>query len=215
MNRLSRHRLKLGIAASAVLTVLFFAVVAIFNNRSGSSASLYNEKNGEFTLQTGDILARPNFNWLPGSSYVSLGRKLGHVAIVVKGATGNRPEEALQNAMVVEACIYDQATRSFIINREKQVRLAPAIISFGNRFSGIRYRLRMPIDKQQQEELVFFLNNQTGKYAYKIFSNNRKRIRFSRSIMGGIVLPWSAMPYAVQPALISTSTRAPLYIRMI
>jgi hypothetical protein len=174
MSRLSGHRKQIGLAGMTVFLIMIMAADVIYNNRSGSSASLFDANNGKFTLQPGDILARPNLNWLPGSSNVASGRKFGHVAIVVKGAAGNRPEEALQKAMVVEACIYDQGTRRFIFKKEKQVRLAPALVSFGTRFSGIRYRLRMPIDLQQQEELVFFLNGQTGKCPYKIFSNNRK-----------------------------------------
>jgi hypothetical protein len=174
MNKQSGRRKKMRTAVIAVFFLIAIAIIGIHNNRSGNSASVFNEKNGKFTLLPGDILARPNLSWLPGSSNVSSGHKFGHVAIVVKGATENRPEEALQKAMVVEACIYDQGTRSFILNREKQVRIAPALVSFGNRFSGIRYRLRMPINQQQLEELVFFLNNQTGKCGYKIFSNRRK-----------------------------------------
>jgi hypothetical protein len=173
MNKRSGHKKRTGIAATAFLLILLIAVYVILNNRSGISAAMFNEKNGKFTLQPGDILARPNLNWLPGSSKVASGRKFGHAAIVVQGATGNSPEEALQKALVVEAFVFDQATRRFVFSREKQVRLAPARISFGNRFSGIRYRLRLPLDHQQQEMLVLFLNAQIGKCRYKIFSNIR------------------------------------------
>jgi hypothetical protein len=171
MNRLSGHRKRTGLAATALFLLLFMAVYVTINNRSGTSAALFDEKNGKFTLQPGDILARPNLNWLPGSSKVSSGRKFGHAAIVVQGATGNNPDEALQKALVVEAFFFDQATRRFVFSREKQVRLAPARISFGNRFTGIRYRLRMPLDPQQQEMITIFLNAQIGKCRYKIFSD--------------------------------------------
>ena len=171
MNRQSGHKKQVWIAATAFFLILLIVVYVTINNRSGISAALFDEKDGNFTLQPGDILARPNLNWLPGSSKVSSGRKFGHAAIVVRGATGNSPEEALQKAMVVEAFVFDQATRRFVFSREKQVRLAPARISFGNRFSGIRYRLRMPLDLQQQEMVVLFLNAQIGKCRYKIFSN--------------------------------------------
>jgi hypothetical protein len=173
MNRQSGHKKQIRIIATILFLIIVLFVFLPINNRSGTSAVLFDEKNGKFTLEPGDILARPNLNWLPGSSHVASGRKIGHVAIVVQGATGNRPEEALQKAIVVEAFIFDQATRKFVFNREKQVRLAPALVSFGKRFSGIRYRLRMPIEQRQQEQLVLFLNAQIGKCGYKIFSNTR------------------------------------------
>lgn len=173
MNKQSRYKKLAGAAATVVFLIFLTAVYVILNNRSGISGAMFDEKNGEFTLQPGDILARPNLNWLPGSSKVSSGRKFGHAAIVVQGATGKSPDEAMQKALVVEAFVFDQATRRFVFNREKQVRLAPARISFGNRFSGIRYRLRMPLDLQQQEMIAIFLNAQIGKCRYKIFSNTR------------------------------------------
>jgi len=171
MNRPSGLKKRTGLAATALFLLLFMAVYVAISNRSGTSAALFDSKNGKFTLQPGDILIRPNLNWLPGSSKVSSGRKFGHAAIVVQGATGNNPEEALQKALVVEAFFFDQATRRFVFSREKQVRLAPARISFGNRFAGIRYRLRMPLDPQQQEMMFLFLNAQIGTCRYKIFSN--------------------------------------------
>ena len=174
MNRLSGLKKRTALAATAFSLILFIAVYVTINNRSGTSAALFDEKNEIFTLQPGDILARPNLNWLPGSSKVSSGRKFGHAAVVVQGATGNSPEEALQKALVVEAFVFDQATRRFVFNREKQVRMVPAWISFGNRFSGIRYRLSMPLDPQQQEMIALFLKAQIGKCRYKIFSNARE-----------------------------------------
>jgi len=173
MNRPSGLKKRTLLAATAFFLILFIAVYVTINNRSGTSAALFDEKNGEFTLQPGDILARPNLNWLPGSSKVSSGRKFGHAAVVIRGATGNSPEEALQKALVIEAFVFDQATRRFVFSREKQVRMVPARISFGNRFSGIRYRLRIPLDPQQQEMIDLFLNAQIGKCRYKIFSNTR------------------------------------------
>jgi len=172
MNRLSGYEKQIGMAATAIF-LLLTAVYVTVSNRLGSSAATFDENKGKFTLLPGDILARPNLNWLPGSSKVSSGRNFGHAAIVVRGATGNNPDEALQKALVVEAFLFDQATRRFVFRKEKQVRLAPAVISFGTRFSGIRYRLRMPLDLQQQEMLVLFLNTQVGKCRYKVFSDTQ------------------------------------------
>ena len=171
MSKLSGHNKQIGFTATAFLLILIIAVYVIVNKRMGSSAAVFDEKNGEFTLQPGDILARPNLNWLPGSSKVPSGRKFGHASIIIRGASGKSPEEALQKAFVVEAVLFDQATRKFVFDEEKQVRLTPALISFDKRFSGIRYRLRMRLDPQQQQMLLLFLEAQTGKCRYKVFSN--------------------------------------------
>jgi hypothetical protein len=113
-----------------------------------------------FTLRKGDILVRPNWRWLPGSCSVWNGRKYGHVAMVTQGATGKTIDEALSRATVVEALFFDQGTRKFQFDKKDQIRERKAIISFGNRFKGIRYRLRMHLTDDQNDKMVEFLRNQ-------------------------------------------------------
>jgi hypothetical protein len=120
---------------------------------------------GLFTLRKGDILVRPNWKGLPGSCSVCNGRKYGHVAIVTEDATGKSIEEVLSKASVVEALFFDQGTRKFQFDRKDQIREAKAIISFGQRFKGIRYRLRIDLTEDKTEKMIQFIRNQLdGRY---------------------------------------------------
>lgn len=122
-----------------------------------------------FSLQTGDILCRPNLSWLPGSSDVPCGRNFGHVVIVVKGAEDSTIEATLNKAVVCEAVVFDQTTRSLIRNPDDQVRETTAGVSFGKRFEGIRYRLRMNLPERQKVMLVSYLYKQLDQSHYDLF----------------------------------------------
>jgi hypothetical protein len=113
-----------------------------------------------FTLKKGDILVRPNWDGLPGSYSIKAGRKYGHVAIVTEDATGSTVDEVLSKASVVEALFFDQATRKFQFSKENQIRETSALVSFGKRFKGIRYRLRTNLSDEQANEMIHFLRNQ-------------------------------------------------------
>ncbi len=126
-----------------------------------------------FSLCRGDILVRPNWGWLPGSCSIPNGRKYGHVAIVTEGATGRTIDEALEKASVIEALFFDQATRKFQFDKKDQIRETKASISFGTRFRGIRYRLRMRLSEEQMEMMVQFLRNQLNG-GYNILSSKKK-----------------------------------------
>jgi hypothetical protein len=122
-----------------------------------------------FTLKKGDILVRPNWNWLPGSYPLKNGRKFGHVAFVTEGATGKTIDEALAKASVVEALLFDQATRKFQFSKKDQIRVGKAAVSFGPRFKGIRFRLRMNLTDEQADSMIRFVRNQLDG-GYNIFA---------------------------------------------
>jgi hypothetical protein len=122
-----------------------------------------------FSLKRGDILIRPNFYWLPGSYQINAGRMFGHAAIVTEDVSGKSVDVVLAKASIIEAVVFDQKTRSFIFDKKEQVRETKAIISFGSRFKGIRYRLRMNLTDQQTADLIQFLKNQLDG-GYSIFT---------------------------------------------
>lgn len=122
-----------------------------------------------FSLKRGDILVRPNWRWLPGSYSINAGRMFGHVAIVTEDVTGKSIDDALAKTSVIEAVVFDQKTRKFIFNKTDQVRETKAGISFGSRFKGIRYRLRINLTDEQTNDLLLFLRNQL-EGDYTIFS---------------------------------------------
>lgn len=126
-----------------------------------------------FSLRKGDILVRPNWGGLPGTSPVHNGRRYGHVAMVTNDATGNTIEEVLAKASVIEALFFDQQTRKFQFAKKDQIREGNAIISFGRRFKGIRYRLRMNLTEDQSEKMIRFLRNQMDG-GYNILSVKKK-----------------------------------------
>lgn len=122
-----------------------------------------------FSLKKGDVLVRPNFDWLPGSYPINAGRMFGHVAIVTEDVSGKSVDEVLSKTSIIEAVVFDQKSRSFIFDRQGQVRETKAIISFGTRFKGIRYRLRMSLTDQQTVDLLQFLKNQLDG-GYSVFT---------------------------------------------
>jgi len=126
-----------------------------------------------FVLRKGDILARPNWAGMPGSSKVENGKKSGHVAIVTAGASGKTPEEALEKAMVIEALFFDQATRKLQFKRENQIRETTATVSFGQRFKGMRYRLRMNLTDEQTDQVIKFMQSQLDR-GYSLLSLKKR-----------------------------------------
>ena len=134
-----------------------------------------------FTFEKGDILIRSNINYLPGTSGAPSGRKFGHAAIVVQKGEGKSIDEALSKAIVVEGIIYDQASRSFEFDSKKQVRKTAAKISFGNRFAGIRYRLRTKLTYEQKETMSQFLEYQLATHGYNVFSTKDTELAISIS----------------------------------
>jgi hypothetical protein len=126
-----------------------------------------------FTLETGDLLVRPNWGWLPGSCQIFNGRRYGHVAVVTAGASGNTVDEALSKATVVEALFFDQGTRKFQFHKGDQIRERSASVSFGKRFRGIRYRLRTKLTDEQKTAIVSFARNQLDG-GYNILSSKTK-----------------------------------------
>jgi hypothetical protein len=159
---------------TALIGYIFFT--ASKKITSSLETGLYTEiipDTSRFTLRKGDILVRPNWEWLPGSCSVRNGRKYGHVAIVTEDAAGKTIGEALSKASVIEALFFDQGTRKFQFNREDQIRECKAVISFGERFKGIRYRLRMDLTDDQTENMIHFLRNQLDN-GYNILSTKKK-----------------------------------------
>jgi hypothetical protein len=134
-----------------------------------------------FEFKSGDILVRPNMSWLPGSIPIPGGRKYGHVAVIVEGSVGSTAEEALKKAIVVEALFFDQKTKSFLLKGEDQIREESAWVSFGSKFKGIRYRLRVSLTEKQSENICILLRSQLNA-RYNILSLKRSKEKNNKSI---------------------------------
>ena len=164
------------------LALLITTMIACFYFITLKKGAAYSESDlypkiipdtAQFTLRKGDILVRPNWRGMPGSLSIRNGRKYGHVAIVTEDATGKTIQEALSKAYIIEALFFDQGTRKFQFYKKDQIRERKAIISFGNRFKGIRYRLRMNLTDEQTEKMIRFLRNQLDG-GYSIISGKKK-----------------------------------------
>jgi len=118
-----------------------------------------------FELKRGDILVRPNNNWLPGTEFVLNGNNFGHAVIVIKGASGTNIEEVLANAEIFESNSRD-------VPEEFQLRKVAAYApgsdyrysndSFGAKYTGKRYRLRPQLSEAQIDSVLDYIVAQDG-----------------------------------------------------
>lgn len=116
-------------------------------------------------LQKGDIIVKPNINILPGSSVLTGGWGYGHAAIVSLGGVHECADSLLAGSMLIEST-------SRPIASQYQVREVPGFVlsdnpalhndSFGPRFTGNRYRLRLPVEEEQIDSIIAFVRGQKG-----------------------------------------------------
>ena len=121
-------------------------------------------------FEAGDIIVKPNNNWLPGTSAVEsdLNYGFGHTVLVInsKNKSENRVE-TMMNTTIMEAT-------SRIIPRPFQVRTTKLLLrskdscqvndSFDEAFRGNRYRLRLKLTATQKKELFTFVQKQNEDY---------------------------------------------------
>lgn len=117
-------------------------------------------------LKRGDILVRPNLNFLPGTSAVGGGKNFGHAAIVVKGFKHWHPDSLLAGTIIIESIAKD-------VPAEFQVREIKGLVSnrmesfdnhnFDSRYQGHRYRLRLPLSEKETDGIIDFARSQKGK----------------------------------------------------
>lgn len=163
------------IIVSIIITALMVMVIAVRSGAfRGESYFVELKRDSLFSLKRGDILVRANWPWLPGSCEVDGGKNYGHVAIVTDGYTGSDITEVLEKSTVIEALFFDQVTRKLQFKRDAQIRETKAIISFGKRFEGRRYRLRAQLDSAVIDSMILFLRNQLD-FGYSVFSS---KVRF-------------------------------------
>ncbi len=114
-------------------------------------------------LRRGDILVKPNHNWLPGTAWVKGGSGFGHAMIVVNGAVGESTDKVLGKSIIFESHARD-------VPAEFELRAARAYqagtdfrydnISFGHLNTGFRYRLRPSLSEDQVDSVITFIIGQ-------------------------------------------------------
>lgn len=148
------------------ILLISFEIILILLSCTSFGQTLLNtnemtHKSIEF--KRGDILVRPNSNWLPGTSYVPDGSGFGHAVIVLKGSSGYDPEKVLAETEIMESHSRD-VPPEFQIRTIKGFKedadINYANISFGNQYKGIRYRLRAELPEEQIEKVIEYIINQ-------------------------------------------------------
>ncbi|MBK9292343.1 MAG: hypothetical protein IPM52_12055 [Bacteroidetes bacterium] len=122
-------------------------------------------KEGLDEFLPGDIIVRPNANYLPGTARVPSGFMFGHAAFVVKGFKSDDTDSLLANTIIIESMARD-------VQPGFQVREVPALVhhnrdafnntNFSSRYAGNRYRLRLSWTDDELERLMTFLREQKG-----------------------------------------------------
>lgn len=140
--------------------ICFFAAFQIFCFSAVNSGLAQETEPKIIEFKRGDILVRPNHNWLPGTSFVLNGNDFGHVAIVVQGASGNNADEVLSNTLIFESQARD-------VPGEFQIRKVKGIVpgsdyrfanlSFGEQYQGKRYRLRAELTETQIDSVLQYI----------------------------------------------------------
>jgi len=111
-------------------------------------------------LKRGDILVKPNHNWLPGTAWVKGGFHCGHAAVVLEGAIGNDPMEVLQKAVIFESHAR-KVPPQYELRKTKAYFSSTDIRyhndSFSEYYKGYRYRLRPRLTEEQIESVIEFI----------------------------------------------------------
>jgi hypothetical protein len=151
-----------------ILAILILTSCSTPENDSGESkvtdrASWAVE--GITDLKKGDILVKPNLNVLPGTAYVEGGWGYGHAAIVTEGFTHSNPDSLLANSWIFESHARDVAQyhqlreiQGYVLHDQAAFRND----TFGPRYKGNRYRLRLNIPESQIDSIISFMRSQKG-----------------------------------------------------
>ncbi|WP_319499865.1 hypothetical protein [uncultured Draconibacterium sp.] len=120
----------------------------------------YAQDNASFEFKRGDILVKPNNNWLPGTEFVENGNNFGHAVIVLKGAKGDNVEELLKEIVVFESHSRD-------VSEEYQIREVRGFVegadwrisndSFKPKNAGKRYRLRAELPPEKMDAVIEYI----------------------------------------------------------
>lgn len=124
-----------------------------------------NEVIGINELRPGDILVRPNLNFLPGSAFIPNGSGFGHAAIVTTYYRHENMDSLLANVQIIESIAKD-VPKEFQIREVKAFNRSKILsfnnVNFDNRYAGNRYRLRLDLPSHLIDSVIFFARQQKG-----------------------------------------------------
>lgn len=113
----------------------------------------------------GDIIIRPNVNFLPGSANIPNGANFGHAAIVTKGFKHSNIDTLLMNTIIIESMAANvpqafQVREGFALNYAEHP--IERCVSFSEKFEGNRYLLRSYLPEIQIDSIIAFALSQKG-----------------------------------------------------
>lgn len=119
-------------------------------------------------FRRGDIIVKPNLNFLPGSASVPNGVNCGHAAMVTKGYKHHNIDTLLANIIIIESMAVDVPKEFQVREIAGHVYNKNAILnctSFNKQFTGNRYRLRLNLSEAQIDSIVSFACEQKGDFS--------------------------------------------------
>jgi hypothetical protein len=111
-------------------------------------------------FKRGDIIIKPNHNWLPGTTFFEGGRGFGHAAIVLGDAKDTNTENLLKKTIIFESHARDVAEPDQLRRIEAYKTgktMDDSNLSFSGFYKGHRYRLRPNLPKQQIDSIINFI----------------------------------------------------------
>jgi hypothetical protein len=123
---------------------------------------------GIHDLRRGDIIVKPNLNFLPGTSFMNNGIGFGHAALVVSGYNHENMDSLLAGTTIIESIAKDvpvefqvREIRGLIKNKSKAFNNT----NFKGRYKGNRYRLRLALTETQIDSIIAFAKAQKMDYS--------------------------------------------------
>lgn len=116
-------------------------------------------------VSPGDILARPNCNWFPGSESCLFGGTTGHMGIVIEGGSFLSNDKQMGGIKIIEARLFAH-NKPYYRNKIMNYSIAE---NFGLKFRGRRFLLKTHLDSTETKIILQKLSTFQNS-SYYVFS---------------------------------------------
>ncbi len=101
------------------------------------------------SVSKGDIIARPNCNWFPGSESCLFGGTTGHMGIVIEGGRFLSDDDKMGEVKIIEARLFAH-NKPYYRNKIMTYSISE---NFGPKFIGRRYLLKTHLDSTETKKI--------------------------------------------------------------
>lgn len=186
MNKLFLHQTLLFL----ILIIIFIIGIFSCSQKQTNNEPLASDPDssnwcveGVNEFRRGDIIVKPNVDFMPGTASVPNGWNFGHAVIVTKGFKHDNIDTLLSHITIVESNASDVAQPYQVREIAGLVRnknLALNCTSFASKYAGNRFRLRLNLPKSQLDSIINFALDQKGDLscwnATKSFPGNQTNV---------------------------------------